>query len=295
MRKIVVGIDLSSCSEQALGHAVDVARHTGAEVVMVLVDVVPEMPAVVDPSSVVLAEQYTRTLAERLAADRKQLTELRERWVGRGAEISQLVVDGHADERLAAVAAELKAELVVVGSHGRTGVKRWFIGSVAEHVVRLAQQSVLVARGEAPVGGYQRVVIGTDLSPGSERAVRHALPLLAPGARIELVHAWSGPWSMPEAAVLVYDGIRSNLLNALTDTAERMVAIVRESGLREVQLNARLAEASPAPSLADVASEIHADLVVVGSHGRRGVRRFLLGSVAEVTARHAPCSVLVSR
>lgn len=295
MRKIVVGVDLSSSSEHALGHAVDAARHTGAEVVMVMVDVVPDVPPVVDPSSVLIAEAYTRTLAERLAAERTQLAELRERWQGRGAELSQLIVDGHADERLPAVAAELKADLIVVGSHGRTGVKRWLIGSVAERVVRLAQQSVLVARGEAPAGGYQRVVIGTDFSPGAEHALRRAIPLLAPDARLELVHGWAGPWSMPETAVLVHASMRTNLLNALTDTAERMASILREGGRGDVRINARLVNSSPAPALADVASEMHADLVVVGSHGRRGLRRLILGSVAEVTVRHAPCSVLVSR
>jgi nucleotide-binding universal stress UspA family protein len=279
--KIIVGVDLSPASEHALAHAIDVARQTGAEVVMVLVDVVPEMPTLIDPASAMVAQHYVETLRHRLAADRQALAELRTRWQGHGPELSSLIVDGHPDERLTAVADEVHAALIVVGSHGRTGVRRWLIGSVAEHVVRLATQSVLVARGDAPAGGYQRVVIGTDFSAGAAQAVSAAIPLIAPNARVELVHAWGGPWLFPEAPAAAFESVQTALESALTDAAQ--------------QLAARLADQSPATGLTDVAAQHRADLIVVGSHGRRGVRRFLLGSVAEVTVRHAPCSVLVSR
>jgi nucleotide-binding universal stress UspA family protein len=295
MKKIIVGIDLSAQSERALGHAIDVARHHDAEVVMVLVDAVPEMPAVVDPSSVALAAQYTRTLAERLAADRKQFAELRARWQGHGATLSSVVVDGHPDDRLTAVATELGADLIVVGSHGRTGIRRWLAGSVAERVVRHATQSVLVARGEAPSGGYQRVVIGTDFSPSAERAFEHAIPMLAPTARVDVVHGWSGPWSMPEAAMLAYESMYGTVKGMLAEATQRITAMAREQGRPAVRVEGKLAEAAGAFALTEAASNIHADLVVVGSHGRRGVRRWIVGSVAEVTVRHAPCSVLVSR
>lgn len=295
MKKIIVGIDLSTQSERALGHAIDLARHRGAEVMMVLVDAVPEMPAVVDPSAVAIAEQYTRVLADRLAADRKEFAALRERWQGHGATLSSLVVDGHADERLTAVANEVGADLIVVGSHGRTGLRRWLAGSVAERVVRQAAQSVLVARGDPPSGGYQRVVIGSDFSPGAEQAFARAIPLLAQTARVELVHGWSGPWSMPETAILAYESMYGTVRGMLQEATQRIVAMLREHGRGEVRVGGRLVEAAGAYALTETAADIHADLIVVGSHGRRGLRRWMIGSVAEVTVRHAPCSVLVSR
>jgi nucleotide-binding universal stress UspA family protein len=174
-------------------------------------------------------------------------------------------------------------------------VKRWLLGSVAERVVRLAPCSVLVTRGEAPAGGYQRVVIGTDFSASATRAVEHALPLLAPEAEVKLIHSWPGPWAIPEAAIVAYDSMRSAVLDQISDASRRLTATLRERGREDVRVEGRSGEAPPAVALTEAATELHADLVVVGSHGRRGVRRFLLGSVAEVTVRHAPCSVLVSR
>jgi nucleotide-binding universal stress UspA family protein len=295
MNKIVVGTDLSPHSECAIAHAIDVGRRAGVEVVMVFVDVVPEQPPVVDPSSVIIFEQPGAAWSARLALDRLALGVQRKRWAGHGVELSQLVVDGHADERLAAVAAEMKADLVVVGSHGRTGIERWLVGSVAEHVVRLASQSVLVARGESSAGGYRRVVIGTDFSASAERAIEHAVPLLAPNARVELVHAWAGSWYLAEATSSTYDVVRSSFDGVLAEAAVRLSSVLREHGRSDVEVATRLVELAPAAALAEVAGFVHADLVVVGSHGRRGVRRFLLGSVAEDVVRHARCSVLVGR
>ena len=146
MKKIVVGIDLSDTSELALGHAVEAARRIGAEVVMVMVDVVPEMPAVIDPGTLPIARNYHQELAARLAADHRALAALRERWNGRGAELSMLMVDGYADERLTAVAAEVNAELIVVGSHGRTGARRFLLGSVPNKISHHAPCSVYIAR-----------------------------------------------------------------------------------------------------------------------------------------------------
>jgi nucleotide-binding universal stress UspA family protein len=296
MRKIVVGIDLSSSSERALAHAIDLARHRDSEVVMVLVDVIPEQPERLDASMRDVADRYNRLLGERLAADRRALGEMRERWIGHGAQVSQLVVDGHPDEALTTVGEKLDADLVVVGSHGRSGLQRWLLGSVAEHVVRFADRSVLVARGTAPSGGYRRVVVGTDFSPGAEQATTRVMSLLAPGAHVELVHGWNGSWMLGDAAaVTAFADLRAGAEVALTEAALRLTARLRDAGRTDLEVQGCLREQPAAIALAEVAAERGADLVVVGSHGRRGVRRLLLGSVAEAIVRHAPCAVLVAR
>src|SRR5690606_23659256 len=77
-----------------------------------------------------------------------------------------------------------------VGTHGRTGLKRVLLGSVAERTVRLADHSVLVARGAAPAAGYRHLVIGADLIAPTHAAYDQALPLAAAGARIDVIHGW---------------------------------------------------------------------------------------------------------
>lgn len=273
--RIVVGIDFSSTSEQALEHAVAVARHAGSAITMVHIGMVAEEP-LVPPSMTIPAHRYRELLLERLAQDRAALGQLRERHEGQGVEIAHVVYDGVAATGVAAAARELGADLVVVGSHGRTGLRRAVLGSVAEHTVRHAASSVLVARGPAPRGGYRRIVIGADFSARSDRAVLAALGFAASDADIEAVHCWEPPLPVLDNGEIETLGRH---LRALTD---RPLAV------------AALAE-PPVTGILDRAHHRDADLIVVGSHGRRGLERLLLGSVAEVTVRRAPCSVLVAR
>jgi nucleotide-binding universal stress UspA family protein len=293
MTKILVGVDLSPCSELAVATAVDRARHDDAEVVLALVEPPPDdVSAGVSPNATVAIDAYLAAARRQLAADRAQLAALRERWAGAGARISQLVLDGRPDERLPEVAAEIGASLIVVGSHGRTGIKRVLLGSVAERVLRLAGVSVLVARGDAPSGGYRRVVIGTDFSELAVKAGRQALGYLAADARVELVHCWQTPVigaSMDVPVMMPWHDLTEDLER---DGTAQAAALATHLG---VPVAFRLVAQAPGWGLVETAERRGADLIVVGSHGRRGLRRFLLGSVAERTARHAPCATLVAR
>jgi nucleotide-binding universal stress UspA family protein len=174
-------------------------------------------------------------------------------------------------------------------------LKRLLLGSVAEKVVRTSLTNVLVARGEPTA--FARILVATDFSPASERALQVALGLGAGGdVQIDVLHAWQYPagtygLKTPEPTsgplVELHDQIVhqvDTLGQALVQrysTAQRPVRFVRAfGGAREVVHN-RL--------------ESHAyDLVAMGTHGYRGFQRFLLGSVAEATVRHAPCSVLIA-
>lgn len=297
MTGVVVGVDLSDECERAVAHAVAVARHRGWDATLVLVDNVPDGLDAVPPAMRALAERYLATLHDRLHDHRAALAAVRERWIHHGVELSQLVVDGYPDERLPAVATELDAALIVVGSHGLSGVKRLLIGSVAERVARYAEVDVLVSRGDAPDGGYRRVVIGTDFSPEAERAALHALPYVGHGGRLELVHCWWVPGAtvaLGAAALgLGREDLHGTVEHYLRAAGDRMRSAL--AARPDLSLTFDLVPAPPARGLAEVAAHRDADLVVVGSHGRRGLRRLLLGSVAEHTLRHAPCSVLVAR
>jgi nucleotide-binding universal stress UspA family protein len=206
------------------------------------------------------------------------------------------MVDGFADTALADTARELNADLIVVGSHGRTGVARVLLGSVGEKTVRFASASVLVARGDGGVaeGGFRRIVVGTDFSALADGAIARALEVATTGADVHLVHAWHVPPAIgPETVVAM-----AELRDALAEDAERRAGELRRAWKgrgREVRFHVETVEAPAQQALVERAEALGADLIVVGSHGRRGVRRLVLGSVAETTARHAPCSVLVAR
>lgn len=296
LRKIVVGVDLSAGAELAAFRAAEVAAQTGAELVLVHAATVPESPDVPE-SMKPAADALVAVLTERLARQRTALGELRERLGNGGVTISQLLVDRPADEALTEAATELGADLIVTGTRPRSGLRRWLLGSVAEHVVRAAPCSVLVIREGDPDRGFERIVVGSDFSSAADAGLTQALEISRAGATIDLVHCFQVPLlglrDDPDAALVPgYEHLRDELL---ADANKRGDAAVAAHGSARATLRYHLVEQSPREAVCDLAEQVNADLVVVGSHGHRGLRRVLLGSVAEAVVRHAPCSVLVAR
>lgn len=297
IKKIVVGIDFSEESDIATRQAMSIARHVGAEVVLLHVGAVLDAPMHLGSSMHASVREWETLMRSELAEDRRRLSELRERLHGQGVEVSHLVRDGFADTGLTEAARELGADLLVVGTHGRTGIKRFFLGSISERVARLSSTAVMVARPTAHVGGgYRRILVPTDFSEPAARALDTALELAGRDARIDLVHFWQVPVmaTTPYAPFKAAEEAMGTMRQAMAEAAEDMGESLRERHARTgVELTFHAIEGEPAHSIQEHLEESDYDLVVMGSHGRRGLRRFLLGSVTEFTVRHAPCSVMV--
>jgi nucleotide-binding universal stress UspA family protein len=297
IKKIAVGIDFSEQSSVAAKHALNIARHTGAELVLVHVGTVLEAGDPLPESIQTSVKEWENIVREQLAEDRKRLEELRERLEGQGAEVSHMVIDGFPDTGLVEAAKEIGADLTVTGTHGRTGVKRFLLGSVSERVVRLSDNQVMVARPTGDgAGGYKRVLVPTDFSESAEKALQLALVMAGREATVELVHYWQLPVIAAGyyAPVKAADKAVAPIRDALEEKAVAQgQALVDKYGGRGPRIEFEAVQAAPAYGIQDRLEGQDYDLVIMGSHGRRGVRRFLLGSVAEVTIRHAPCSVIV--
>ncbi|MFB6111884.1 MAG: universal stress protein [Halobacteriaceae archaeon] len=138
---------------------------------------------------------------------------------------------------------------------------------------------------------YQHIMVATDGSPPAEAAVERAVELAAElGASLTAVSIVD---TMAYGLVDVRSGIAQE---ALRDEAQDAVAAVEtQAEAAGVPCDAGVIDGEPAEAIGTHAGEIDADLIVVGTHGRRGVSRFLLGSVAERVARSAPVSVLIVR
>jgi nucleotide-binding universal stress UspA family protein len=183
------------------------------------------------------------------------------------------------------------AHLVVVGHRGGTGLSRILLGSVAERVARLAHCPVLVVR---PKRGSKRIVAGTDFSDPALPAVKAACDEARRiGGQVTLVHSI-------ELAALPVEGFGPTGAGAWTtaldqldaEATRRLKEIVKTCGVRGEH---RLTHERPAAALIRIAEVCEADLLVVGTRGRTGITRVLLGSVAEAVVRTAGCSVLVVR
>ncbi|HWM85550.1 MAG TPA: universal stress protein [Kofleriaceae bacterium] len=299
-RKIAVGVDFSAESELAAHQALDVARHIHGELILVhaiaVVDI-PVVPRSSPPATAQVIEIYRSQLEHSTRRDRERLADLRMRLSDQGVPVSQLLVEGLADDGLVEAAHKAGAELIVVGTHGRTGLRWFHLGSVAHRVVRMSDGDVLVARGEgAARGGYQRILVAADFSPSSGQALDRAVWLAAPGAHIDVVHFYQGasraePYEAIRAALAAAD-LNRTIVSELAMRGERFIAERARAGLA---IRFHAIGDGPLPGILHYLERYRFDLASVGSHGRRGFHRFAVGSVAEAVVQRAPCSVLIAR
>lgn len=291
---IVVGIDFSSESELAARQALAIARHLGGELVLVHVRATVELPPPPAGSGSerrALEQGWRDTESRALAGARDELADLRERLSGQGVTISQLLVEDYPADGICAAARELAARFTVVGTHGRTGLRWIEMGSVAQHVVRQSAGDVLVAR-PGRRDGYHRILVATDFSPAAERALDGAIALAAPGAEVLLVHQLAMRWPAGRGGPIELLPFE---VDALVEQARREgAALVARKQRGDLELRFHVSVEAPLPAIIHWLETHGCDLAAVGSHGRRGFRRFLLGSVAEAVVRRAPCSVLVA-
>ena len=138
----------------------------------------------------------------------------------------------------------------------------------------------------------QRIVVGTDFSDIAERAVDQAVDLAAQlGGKVTLVHAYELPmYSYPDGVVVSSSDAAQQVTTIAT---QRLASSVEQRKERGVRIESVLRMGPPWDELNSVAAEEVADLIVVGTHGRRGFSRILLGSVAERLVKTAVRPVLV--
>jgi nucleotide-binding universal stress UspA family protein len=183
-------------------------------------------------------------------------------------------------------------DLVAMGTKGRRGLRRFVTGSVTEHVVRRATVPVVTVRvtDSDPVTDYERVLVTTDGSSAADAAVDHAVAVA--GAFDATLHALyvvniealaAGPTAAPP----------TDLLDQFRERGEEATAEIAD-GAAEAGVEAVTAvyEGFPGPAILDYADEEGIDLIAMGTHGRSGVERILLGSTTERTIRRSPVPVM---
>jgi nucleotide-binding universal stress UspA family protein len=294
LRRILCAVDFSDIAQRALAHAVALARQHAAA--LTVLHVVP-LPVPLGSGPLDRTLDRVRPAAfdlgarERCADDVRRFTE---RFSGVDPEIA--VAEGVVHAEILAAAVRTAADLLCLGTHGRSGFERWVLGSVADRILRKATLPVLTVAPRCappPAGGYARALCAVDLG-GDDRALVDRAAALAggPGARLTLLHCVE---DLPE-----HD------------------AELRRAGFelrpyrryREEQARTRLAElaaARPAPepleiavtagrawrAIVERAAEWHDDLIVIGAQGIAGPSR--LGSNTDRVVREAGCPVLTVR
>jgi nucleotide-binding universal stress UspA family protein len=240
-------------------------------------------------------EQNVRAeLEAALAADQHAL-------VAAGYTVTTQVRFGDAAPEIVAAAAELRVELVAMSTHGRTGVGKLVLGSVAGHVLHNLATPLLLVRphvgGPRPtVAAPRTIVVPLDGSAFAEQALGPAQSLAADGARLLLVAA-----APPiDDTALVAAGVVPGWLPADTLFRHKQLdaylkRVARRLAEEGFVVHTRLLAARPNAAILSACDDGHADLIVMATHSRRGVSRLFLGSVAAQVVHGAELPVLLVR
>lgn len=283
IRSLVVGIATPD-DDPVLPAAVALARRLGAVLHVVHTYELPQPVLAayagagwVEPE---IIERYGQSLQQSLEAQVERLAD--------GHAVHTRAVYGAASRILCEVAQEVGADLLIVGATRQGPMLRHILGSTAERVVRGSHVPVLVLRPPFEVSAA-RVLLTTDLSALSAAAVARGVELTdglvrdaSPELRCVLVTWYSAALPPPLEREQLEEVARSELARFL-----------RESGLEARNVEGRVRIGDPPKEIVTESVDWGADLLVLGTHGRTGVSRYFLGSVAASVLRSALCNVLV--
>jgi nucleotide-binding universal stress UspA family protein len=184
-------------------------------------------------------------------------------------------------------------DLVAMGTHGRRGLSRFVLGSVTEHVLRASPVPVLATRAsddDPPTLPYRNIMVPTDGSTCADGAVEHALDIAsASGATVHAINVVDTELFVTAPGQMAPSGYIDTLEEKGKESVEE---IATRGDAANVTVSKATAEGRPSEGILDYATENEIDLVVMGTHGRGGLDRFLLGSTTERVIRQSSFPVL---
>ena len=279
MKRILVATDFSDRSERAVRRAALLAGKARAQLAIV--------HAINDDQPARKVEAENRAATEEIEALARALRHRD------SLACEPAIVAGPAPEAIVAAAAESNADIIVVGQHRRRPLRDIFVGTTAERAVRASSRPVLEVNAN-PETAYRHVLVAIDMSDGARKAVRSLRALgLDRDASVSVVHVFDalGTGVMAQASMSMAE-IKTYIADQKKRADGELDAFLKELSLQPARRELALNEATPGTAICAAAGAIGADLIVVGTKGRTGAARVLLGSVAEYVLGHADCDVL---
>jgi nucleotide-binding universal stress UspA family protein len=244
-------------------------------------------------------QQY---LADLLKTASSKLVDLKGRAERRGIAVTTRVAKGIPSEEVIAAAKAEESDLIIVGTRGKTGLAHVLLGSTAERVIRGAPCPVLAVKTEPedneeegapsrPVT-LERILVPIDFSDCSLDALEYAVGMAQQAkAAVMLLHVLE-PVSYGLDFDLGHFRSREDVRESWTKRLEELAATHQHP---DMPIEYRLRGGFPADSILDSAQTLPCDLIVMGTHGRRGISHTISGSVAEAVLRKARCPVVAVR
>ena len=293
---IFFATDGSQGSATAEAYACGLARLWGASLTVLTV---LEFPAGLDAESPV----HQLYLAELMKQATRELVDVKARAVNRGVSVETKIATGIPSEEVLAAAAGEDPELIVVGTRGKTGLAHILLGSTAERIIRAAPCPVLAVRTEGQrtdeIGNrlrdpadLKRILVPVDFSDCSIDVLEYAaLVTQRCKAAMTILHVME-PVSYGLDFTLPHVAKREQDRAIITDKLSSLTSALTSAGLT---CDFHISGGLPADSILETSRAQRSDLIVMGTHGRRGLSHALFGSVAETVLRKSSCPVLTVR
>ena len=298
LRNILVPIDFSKMSIEAIETAKRLGQRFGATIHLAHVHHWQYPADFVGPvlSSGFLPESFQEDRNRQLA---EQLKSVAKRAGFSPQEQTHLRTGAAPFHEICKLAQEIPADLIVMPTHGHTGLKHVLLGSTAERVVQHSPCPVFVVRQRKRKSETRRVfttdsiLVPVDFSSCSREGLQYAIGFANEfGARLILLHVRYLGYIYSSEGTALYD--IPALQEAARKNAERqMRQLVRSVSFGGVKFETAFTEGSPALDICAFAKDHDVDLIITSTHGLTGFEHVLIGSIAEKVVRHAPCSVLV--
>jgi len=296
--RMLIPLDGSKTAEKVLPYARSLAKRLKIPVELMAVIDIAEMAMHISPERA----RYLDTLVqEGIRSSQDYLKEIAGSFTG--LTVTCTVDKGRAEDAIIESAAKSKDTLIAMATHGRSGMKRWMLGSIAEKVLRGATNPLLLIRAEenAPTEGdaaIKSVIVPLD---GSDLA-ESVLPMIIEVAKtlkleVVLFRAYNIPANtyagVEDYYAVNYEQIRSEIKSEAQDYLDKKVQELKRKGVESVSYI--LPEGYAADEIIALGRKTPDNLIAMCTHGRSGVKRWVLGSVTEKVVRHSGDPVLVSR
>ena len=277
IKQILVPTDFSENAQHAVDYGIDLAKRCSAKLHLLHTPVIPTY-LLMDLSYSPGPEAVTRILNDSQDALDQQAKSV----AAAGVEYFTAIREGTVHEVIRDYASEHGVDLVIVGTHGRTGVSKLMYGSVTERVIKTVHTPIIVV---PPEGGKAPgpIVISYDFSTPAKRAAEAAQAICATGSStLHLVHSYLDVWGeytdrgavVGEAAEKRREALRLGLEDMLARDATALF------GEGAANVETHLVTGDPAEGILKVAEDVSATLICAGTTGKSGIERILIGSVA---------------
>lgn len=279
MQSIVVATDFSERSDRAVRRAAELAKARDCRLVLLHVvddDRPYRLLEIEQDAALMLLREAARPLADQ------------------GIAVEPLVLKGAPFSTISAMAGKAAADLIIVGAPRWQLLKNVFVGTTAERIIRQSTVPVLMVNAE-PAAPYRHALVAVDLSDASHRAARRVATLgLDQRMAVSVLYLFDAPATglMIRSATPIEE-IRSYQQREAEKAGDDLRQFLKRTGLDTVDLILHQSDAPIPGSICAAADELKSDLIVLGTHGKSGAARLLLGSVAEGVLRAARQDVLI--